>query len=119
MKRIGAAIAAGALLFAANPAAAWERITTEQQFVDEVAGRTIFNAAGSSWVLHPDGRLVGTWDGHSMTGRWEWHQAFLCRNVRIGGSESGTDCQIIEVQGDRVRITRDQGRGEASEVSMR
>ena len=97
---------------------AWERITTEQQFVEEVVGRTLVNPEGYAWVYQPDGRITGTWDGQPVTGRWEWHQTLFCRNVRIGATETGTDCQVKEVRGQQMRYTRDQGRGDTIVMSM-
>lgn len=102
-----------------QPAAAWERITTAQQFLDRVAGRTFVTETGNTFTSHPDGRVTGTWGGNEMTGRWEWHSGFWCRNVRVGGQESGTDCQTLELRGNQLRSTRDQGRGEAAVSTLR
>ncbi|MGY6632894.1 MAG: hypothetical protein ACXIU8_04035 [Alkalilacustris sp.] len=103
--------AAIALAVSAFPAAAWERITTEEDFRAAIADRTITTAEGNSFTSHSDGRVTGTWGGQAMSGRWEWHQGFWCRNVRVGSTESGTDCQMVERRGNEVRNTRDQGRG--------
>ena len=105
-------MAAASMALSALPAAAWERITTEAQLLDQVAGRTLLNPEGYSWVYQPDGRITGTWDGMEVTARWEWHQGLFCRNVQIGGNETGTDCQVKEIRGDQLRYTRDQGRGD-------
>ncbi len=119
MKAKIAACAAMVLAATSLPAAAWERITTEEAFLANVAGRTITTADGNTFTSHPDGRVTGQWAGQTMTGRWEWHQGFWCRNVRLGNNpETGTDCQMVELRGDQVRSTRDQGRGEPGVGTM-
>jgi len=95
-------------------AQSWQRVTTEQQYRDRVVGRTIIFESGNSVVSHPDGRVTGRWGGQPMVGGWQWHQGFWCRNVRVGNSpETGTDCQRIELRGNQVRLTRNQGRGDS------
>lgn len=106
-----AAFGAISVVFSAFPAAAWERLTTEEQFRASITDRTITTAEGNSFTSHSDGRVTGTWGGQPMSGRWEWHQGFWCRNVRVGDTESGTDCQTVERRGNEVRNTRNQGRG--------
>ncbi|MGY6411949.1 MAG: hypothetical protein ACXIUV_13115 [Alkalilacustris sp.] len=104
--------------FSAVPVAAWERISTEDQFRATIADRTLTTTTGNTFSYQGDGRIVGTWSGQPMAGRWEWHQGFFCRNVRLGnGPETGTDCQLLELRGNEVRTTRDQGRGEVVGVA--
>ncbi|MCC5971631.1 MAG: hypothetical protein JJU15_16935 [Pararhodobacter sp.] len=110
MKSVFAASAL--VVLASGPALAWERVTTEQQFRDRVVDRQIVTDEGNTYTSHADGRVTGTWQGHRMVGGWQWHQGFWCRNVRVGqGQETGTDCQVIELQGNQLRSTREQGRG--------
>ena len=94
--------AAIALAISAVPAVARERITTEEGYLDRVAGRTVTAEEGNTVVSHPVGRV---------TGRWEWHSGFRCRKLRVGGNESGTDCQLVELCGDQLGSTREQGQG--------
>lgn len=113
-----AAFAVISMTFSALPAAAWERITTEAELLNQVAGRTLVNSEGYSWVYQPDGQISGTWDGMTVVGRWEWHQGLFCRNVRVGGRETGTDCQVKEIRGNQLRYTRDQGRGDTEVLTI-
>lgn len=105
-------------LLTAQPAAAWERLTTEQQFRDRIVDRTI-EAPNGSFVVGSDGQVAGALGGRSFQGPWQWHQGFWCRNVRVGNQESGTDCQVWEVNGNQIRMTRDQGRGETMTGTIR
>ncbi len=92
----------------------WQRITTEQQYRERIVGRQILTTEGNRFTSHADGRLTGEWGGQRMVGGWQWHQGFYCRNVRVGSHpETGTDCQLVEIRGNDVRKTRNQGRGEA------
>jgi hypothetical protein len=92
----------------------WQRVTTEQQFRDRVVDRQIVTTEGNTFTSHSDGRVTGMWGGQQMVGGWQWHEGFWCRNVQVGQNpETGTNCQLVELRGDDVRITRDQGRGEA------
>jgi hypothetical protein len=107
-------IACAALLsMTATTATAWERITTEQQFRDRIADRTLVMQNG--WTTsHGDGRITGEFNGQRMVGRWQWHQGFWCRNFRnADGTETGTDCQVLDVRGNQLRNTRNQGRGDS------
>lgn len=114
MKANLAVLAVAVLVASASAASAWERITSEDEYRARVVGKTHVNEAGSRWVHHPDGRITGTWAGKPMVGRWQWHQGFWCRNVRVGNAaETGTDCQMIEIRGNQVRNTRNQGRGDS------
>jgi hypothetical protein len=108
-------LAASALvILASGPALAWERVITEQQFREYVVDRHIDTPEGNSFTSHADGRVTGRWGGQRMVGGWQWNQGFWCRNVRVGQApETGTDCQLVELRGNQVRITRNQGRGEA------
>ena len=119
------AIAIGAFVLAAfaasGPVAAqsWQRITEENQFRNIIVGREIVTAEGNRFTSHPDGRITGQWAGQPMVGGWQWHQGFWCRNVRVGNNpETGTDCQIVEIRGNEVRNTRNQGRGESGVGTM-
>jgi hypothetical protein len=90
----------------------WQRITTAEQFQTNVVGREIVTTEGNRFTSHADGRVTGQWAGQPMVGAWQWHQGFWCRNVRVGNNpETGTDCQLIELSGNQIRSTREQGRG--------
>ena len=119
MKVTFSALAALALAAAAistpetAEAQGWERVITEQQFRDRIVDRRIVTPEGNSFTPHADGSVTGQWGGQPMVGGWQWYQGMWCRNVRVGQSpEIGTDCQLIELLGNEIRSTRDQGRGE-------
>jgi hypothetical protein len=98
----------------------WQRITTEDQYRASNVGREIVTPEGHRFSSHADGRVTGQWGGQPMVGAWQWHQGFWCRNVRVGNNpETGTDCQLVEMRGNDVRKTRDQGRGEPRVGTLR
>ena len=90
----------------------WTRIETEAAFRAAFAGRA-FAADGVAFLIHEDGRITGAVDGRPLNGRWWWEGAFLCRTARIDVEDLGTERELIERDGDRVRYTHDEGRGDA------
>lgn len=104
-------LAAAIILGSASTADAWQRISTEDQFRAQIVGRTQVIEDTGHITSHPDGRVVGEWQGNNLRGRWEWHDGYWCRNLIIGTRETGTNCLLVERQGDQLRATQDRGRG--------
>ena len=96
-----------------------KRIRKEADFVAIFVGKTLeFN--GGSIVLSANGTAKGNVDGKgAIRGSWVWHKGFWCRNLTIGGNETGTDCQKVEYNGTSAVFTRDQGRGKAITITIR
>lgn len=110
------------LLAAASvPAAAQEfrRISDEAAFRDQVVGKRLESKTG--WARsNADGSLQGAFNGADLTdGRWQWSGGFWCRNGRLNGKEIGTDCQVVEIGGKTVRLTRNKGKGDAVTWTMK
>jgi hypothetical protein len=118
---ICSALLSTALAIGAAPATAqsFTKITSEQEFRNMVAGKRLENQTG--WALSmPDGTLQGEFGGQRLqAGRWMWSQGFWCRNGILNNKEIGSDCQLVEVSGTTVRLTRNQGRGDKVEWTMK
>lgn len=111
------AVLTGAALVAAS-ASAWERIQTEQSFRDQVVGHRLVVDGHGHAVINADGSVSGRWDNQRVRGNWVWHDGYYCRNLLIGGNETGTNCQKIEIQGTQYRATNDRGQGSATISQM-
>ncbi len=116
-------ILALALLFAgiSLPAAAqdFRRIGDEAAFRDQLVGKRLENRSG--WAQsNADGSLQGVFGGAELTGgQWHWSGGFWCRNGRLNGKEIGSDCQVVEIAGKSVRLTRNKGKGDAVTWTMK
>lgn len=90
----------------------FKRLTTEAEYRSAVAGKTVVTES-STVKIRKNGRLTGkTKGGDKITGAWAWRGQFWCRTVKVAGVDRGTDCQLVEVDGNKIRGTRNQGKGE-------
>ena len=108
-----------AALFLADPAAAWTRITTEAEFLQQIAGRTQVIEGRGHIRSTADGNVTGEWNGNALRGRWQWHESYWCRNLIIGQNEIGTNCLTVEIRGNQVRARQDRGRGTETISTLR
>ncbi|MEL7139573.1 MAG: hypothetical protein AAFP67_11015 [Pseudomonadota bacterium] len=88
----------------------WRPVTDPGRFYDLVAGRRL-SAGEDHLVFFNDGRLGGFYDGQVLEGRWRWDGDRLCRTARLGSRTLYPDCQLIAWDGERLRVTREEGRG--------
>ncbi len=107
------------LTLSATAADAWSRVTSEADFRARLVDRLQVAEGRGHVTWHSDGRVIGDWDGQAMRGRWQWHQGFVCRNLIIGTTETGTNCLLVETRGNQVRATQNQGRGTATVTTLR
>ena len=92
------------------------RIMTEQELREKVVGRRITNKDGYV-IIHEDGTVTGAFGKggrDKLTGTWTWEGQHYCRTLKVSGTDYGRDCQVIEVSGDMLASTTDQGQGERS-----
>ena len=87
------------------------RITTEQEFMDLVVGKTFSNDQGSG-MCHADETITGEIDGKKLTGYWYWEGEHLCRTIRLGDEFLGSDCQGVFVSGDKMTVVGNEGAGD-------
>lgn len=107
-----AAIGLAALL-AAPAHAGFKKIKTESQFQELVVGKTIVSAKGTVTKITANGKFSGkTHKGAKFHGAWKWHKTFWCRALVMDKKDRGTDCQVFRVNGNKVEVIRDKGRGE-------
>ncbi len=61
-----------------------------------------------------DGLIGGSAVGSDVTGRWDWDNGYFCRTMAWGEREIPFNCQLVEVDGRKVRFTENQGQGRAA-----
>jgi hypothetical protein len=95
-------------------AESWKRIKSEEQFRALAVDRKVANENG--WVLSKsNGDMTGNINGQGkLKGKWAWGNGFFCRNAIVGKNDLGQNCQTVHVAGNKIRFTRDQGKGQQS-----
>ncbi len=92
------------------------RITTEQELRKQVVGRRLTNNDGYV-IIQENGTVTGAFGKggkHKLSGTWTWEGQHYCRTVKLGSTDYGHDCQVIEVSGDTFASTTKKGKGERS-----
>lgn len=109
--------ALGLAACAQQPEVPFERISTEEQYRAQFVGKKVFR--GSEYALsRADGTLDGTFAG-GFKGTWTWVDGFWCRSITSPPKIAGDDCQVIEIAGDQVRVTRKRGQGDTTLLTIR
>ncbi|GGB07347.1 hypothetical protein [Allosediminivita pacifica] len=90
---------------------------TEAKFIARVTDRPL-RAEGICFTIRSDGGMTGEIDGVPLAGQWIWRDALFFHWAALGGEELGSDCELIEVRGNRMRYIREEGRGAASVVEI-
>ncbi|WP_353827703.1 putative quinol monooxygenase [Agromyces sp. SYSU T0242] len=88
----------------------WERIRTREDYLARCADVAFGDADGAS-IATSDGRITGEFGGQELVGTWEWEGEFFARTSRLGDFDLGRDELVIEVDGDRMRLTLERGAG--------
>lgn len=77
-----------------------------------ITGKMLTLEPGRSYVIGADGTIIGSWDGAPLVGQYEMKDGFFCRTLSQGpNGPSPEDCQILLLDGDTLRGTRDRGDG--------
>ncbi len=93
-------------------------IKTEKQFRETVVGKRL--VSGDAWVLiTADGKFSGvSRQNEKVRGAWIWHDKYWCRNVLVGTQKWQQDCQVIKVEGSKLTIIREKGKGLKTEWTI-
>ena len=116
--RTTAAAFAALTISSAPVAAEFARVTDERQFRQIVQGRELTYPLVRLQVT-PDGRIVGKGAGREVSGQWDWENGLFCRDLYWGQRELGYNCQTVEVRGNTVRFTSDEGQGDHADFRLR
>lgn len=106
-----------ALLLAASPA--WADLVTDRSaFLNAVQGREL-NRLGVSLQVAPNGSISGRALGRDVTGTWTWENSMFCRTLDAGDRQFERNCQVVSVNGSRIRFHADQGTGDIADFTIR
>lgn len=118
MKLLFASLCAGAMSLAAPAFADYEKITTKDNFMALMSGKSLTRPLVKLQVT-PDGRISGRGASWAISGNWQWKSGYLCRSLNWGGDDLGYNCQSVEADGTNVRITSDKGAGDSAVFKLR
>ncbi len=116
------AVAFALTLLVALPstAHAFERISDRDTFVNTVDGKDLrIGMYGLTLNVNADGTISGRAVGWDIDGTWAWEDGYFCRDMDWSGYGIEYNCQLVEVQGDRIRFTVDQGAGDDAVLRIR
>ncbi len=103
-----------------SAALAFERISERSAFVETVAGKDLkIPLYGLTINVEPNGAIAGKAMGFDITGSWAWDNGYFCRDMDWSGTPIEYNCQLVEVDGDRIRFTVDQGAGDDAVLRIR
>ncbi|ROU02850.1 dihydrodipicolinate reductase [Histidinibacterium lentulum] len=109
-----------ALVIASPAAADFSPIRDRGVFLSTVEGRTLaIPLFGISLAVGADGSIGGTAQGEQVTGSWSWQDGYFCRTLSWGSRSWPQNCQLVEVDGSRLRFTADQGQGDTARFTIR
>lgn len=123
-KTVWAAVAAASFLCAA-PVMAFERVVSEQRFVDLVEGkslsllRPILMRSAIVLEVSRNGGISGVALRKPVRGAWQWKDGFFCRDLVFGEEDLGPNCQVVQVKDDKIRFIADQGQGDRAEFRLK
>lgn len=103
----------------ATPAKSDEFATVESldAFVSLIDGREL-KRFGITVTVTPQGQIQGRAFGYDVEGEWQWNDGYFCRDLFWGGDDLGYNCQLVEVDGETMRFTSDQGTGQSADLRM-
>ena len=94
-------------------------ITDKADFMARIADRKLqLGLFDLSIIVKVDGLITGTALGWQVTGDWEWKDGLFCRTMDWGGMEIDYNCQLVEIDADKVRFTADAGQGRAASFTL-
>jgi len=96
----------------------YELISTKEEYLTKVVGRTVRLGDGSS-ITNADGTMTGNAGGRAINGIWTWEEGLFCREGKIGNDTLERDCQRMEIAGEKIRVTRNYGEGSQSVFSLK
>ncbi len=114
------AIVFAVVICAAAPIAALEKIESRSEFIEVLSGRDLnIRLYGLALSVTPDGQIQGRAVGLPVTGEWTWQSGYFCRSLTWGTRELPYNCQKVEVDGNTMRFTTDQGAGDYADFRLR
>ena len=98
--------------------AEFRHLDNKEQFL-QVVTQGKLKRFGITLEVKPDGKITGNAFGFKISGAWDWRDGYFCRNLNWGGSDIGTNCQEVKINGRTLRFTSDQGTGDFADLRLR
>ena len=104
----------------ASPAMAdgYFRVIDRGAFVNLVSGKSL-TSLGVNLTVSPSGTIGGRAFGRDVTGTWTWNGGYFCRTMKAGDQSFARNCQLVQLQGDRLRFIADKGTGAVANLRIR
>src|SRR6056297_262724 len=102
----------------ATAAEPFDVVSSRESFVSLVQGREL-RRFGIRLTVSSDGDIIGRAFGSEVTGDWDWENGYFCRDLFWGGEDLGFNCQLVQVNGETLRFTTDQGQGIYADLTLR
>ena len=114
-----AALAVAVAVTTVSPATAeqFEKVTDVKTFVSLVDGKEL-RRFGVSLAVSPRGEISGKAFGQPVTGRWQWSDGYFCRDLYVGETDLGPNCQAVAVNGRTLRFISDRGQGIYADLKL-
>ena len=96
----------------------FDTVTSRDGFVGLIDGREM-QRLGIRLTVTPEGQIIGRAFGIAVTGAWSWDGAYFCRDLFWGERDLGYNFQQVQVQGETLRFTSDQGTGDFADLTLR
>ena len=87
-----------------------EWVKEEGKFINLIEGKKLKRFL-IELSVETDGTITGTGAGIDVTGSWNWQDDYFCRNLSWGNRNLGSDCQKVELKGQKLFFTSDRGGG--------
>jgi hypothetical protein len=96
----------------------FENVTSKDRFVTLIEGKAL-TRMGIKLDVSRQGDIRGRAFGRDVTGRWNWQDGYFCRTLFWGQMDLGDNCQAVDIQGNTIRFTSDQGSGRSADLTLR
>jgi hypothetical protein len=93
-------------------------VSSRDSFVSLVQGKEL-RRFGIRLTVSADGAIQGRAFGTPVTGAWDWENGYFCRDLFFGDDDLGFNCQLVQVNGETLRFTSDQGQGIYADLTLR
>ena len=93
-------------------------VSSREAFVSLIEGREL-RRFGIRLTVSSDGAIEGRAFGTRVTGQWDWDGGYFCRDLYFGNEDLGFNCQLVQVNGETLRFTTDQGAGIYADLTLR
>lgn len=95
-------------------------VQDKQEFLGLLAGKDLRDPLlGITISVLPDGTIEGSAVRWGLTGTWDWQNGAFCREMDWSGMAIEYNCQLVEIDGNRMRFTVDRGAGDSATFTLR